>query len=313
MRRWTLVAVALVAASIGASAAAVPEPRPALTEREQQPKPGKTDRSEDDGMIRDVQRHVIGPGSPDVQIGVTIRDLEGDQARTMSGAAVSQVREDSPAAKAGLRNGDIILEFDGERIRSARHLSRLVGETAAGRPVKVTADRDGKRIDLQVTPEAGVAMSDGDFRFREPYRTFEFTAPNFNFDAPGMRELFEEHGHRDGDRPDMMVIPQGRGRLGIGIQDLSPQLAEYFGTKGGVLVTSVEDDSPAAKAGLQAGDVITAVGDTTVNTPSDLMRAVHSAEDGADLSISYTRDKKSATTQAKLEPRKRERREGAPI
>jgi serine protease Do len=313
MRTWTVVALALVAASVGTTAAVLPDDSPAVTAPQQPPKLDNADRSDAGGMIREVQRRVMAPGGADVHIGVTIRDLEGDQVRTKSGAVVSDVREDSPAAKAGIRSGDVIVEFDGERIRSARHLSRLVGETAAGRAVKVTVDRDGKRMDLEVAPEAGLAMSDGDFRFRGADGAFDFNAPNFSFDAPRMRELFEEHGHHQGDRPDTMVIPQGRGRLGIGIQDLSPQLAEYFGTKGGVLVTSVEEDSPAAKAGLKAGDVITAVGDTPVNTPSDLMRAVRRAEDGGDLSIGYTRDKKSATTHAKLEPRKRERREGAPI
>ena len=172
---------------------------------------------------------------------------------------------------------------------------------------------DGRRLDLQVTPEAGMARSDGDFRFRLPNHDFEFNAPNFRFDGPAMRELFEEHVRREGGEPDVMV-PQGRGRLGIGIQGLSPQLAEYFGTKDGVLVSSVEPDSPAGKAGLKAGDVITAIGDTEVSSPSDLTRAVHRAEDGSDLSITYMRDKKKGTATAKLETREREpRRKGEPI
>ena len=104
-----------------------------------------------------------------------------------------------------------------------------------------------------------------------------------------------------------MVMPPGRGRLGIGIQELTPQLGEFFGTDKGVLVTSVHADSPAAKAGLTAGDVITALGDAPVSSPSDLMRAVRRADEGSDLTITYMRDKKSATATARLERRERKR------
>jgi serine protease Do len=245
-------------------------------------------------------------GGPDVQIGVRIADLEGDAAQKMSGAVVSNVREDSPAAKAGLAEGDIVVEFDGERVRSARHLSRIVGETPAGRSVKMVVEREGRRVDLQVTPEAGMARGDHEFFFRGmPNPGFEFNAPNFNFDGGPMRG-FREHGLREGD-PDVMVMPRGRGRLGIGIQDLTPQLEEFFGTDKGVLVTTVQPDSPAAKAGLKAGDVITAVGDAPISSPSDLTRAVRGAAEGSDLSITYMRDKKSARATAKLErPQKSE-------
>jgi serine protease Do len=312
MRTWTFVAAGLVMATVAATASVLPDTGAAAAQQQQKKSTG-TERGDEDRGARDVQRHVQIVGGRDVQIGVTIRDLEGDQARTMSGAEVSDVREDSPAAKAGIKAGDVIVEFDGERVRSARHLSRIVGETAAGRAVTAVVEREGRRMDLQVTPEAGMALSDGDFHFRVPDRAFEFNAPNFRFDGPAMRELFEEHGDRRG--PDVMVEPHGRRRLGIGIQDLSTQLAEYFGTKDGVLVTSVEADSPAAKAGLKAGDVITAVGDTPISSPSDLMRVVRRAAEGSDLSITYTREKKSAKATATIENRERERveRKGEPI
>jgi serine protease Do len=312
MRTWTLVAAGLVAASVGTTAAVLPDGRlPAGQQEEQQKqqeqqkkKPATADPAEEHAIGRGVQRQIQLLGGRDVQIGVTIADLEGEQAQKMSGAVVSDVREDSPAAKAGLAAGDIVIELDGEKVRSARHLSRIVGETPPGRSVTIVVQREGRRVDLQVTPEAGMAR--GDYAFRLPNPEFGFNAPNFRFDGPSMRGLLEEHGLREGN-PDVMVIPRGRGRLGIGIQDLTPQLGEFFGTDKGVLVTSVEADSPAAKAGLKAGDVITALGDTPVSSPADLMRAARGADEGSDLSITYMRDKKSATATAKLERRERQK------
>jgi serine protease Do len=316
MRTWTLVAAGLVAASVGTTAAVLPAGPPAAAQEEEkrQPEqrkkaPATTERAEEkdeDRIVQDVQRHIQMLGGRDVQIGVSIRDLEGDEAQKMSGAVVSDVREDSPAAKAGVAAGDIVIEFDGERVRSARHLSRIVGETPAGRSVKMVVQREGRRVDLQVTPDAGLARRDHEFFRQMPSPGREFHAPNFRFDGPSMRG-FREPGLREGD-PDVMVMPRGRGRLGIGIQDLTPQLGEFFGTDKGVLVTSVEPDSPAAKAGLKAGDVITALGDAAVSSPSDLMRAVRAADDGSDLSITYMRDKKSATATAKLERREPNKR-----
>ena len=312
MRTWTLVAAGLVLATVAATASVLPDTGAAAAQQQQQQqkKSTGTERGDEDRGARGVQ-HVQILGGRDVQIGVTIRDLEGDQARTMSGAEVSDVREDSPAAKAGIKAGDVVVEFDGERVRSARHLSRIVGETAAGRAVTAVVEREGRRVNLQVTPDAAMAMSDGDFfQFRVPDHAFELNGPNFRrFDGSAM--LFDEHGDVDG--PEVMVQPYGRGRLGIGIQDLSPQLAEYFGTKDGVLVTTVHAGSPAAKAGLKAGDVITAVGDTPVSSPSDLTRAVRRAAEGSDLSITYTREKKSAKATATLEKRERVERRGEPI
>ena len=168
MRTWTLVAAGLVAASVGTTAAVLPDGRTAAGQQEEQEKqqeqrkktPTATDDADEDSIARDVQRHIQVPGGPDVQIGVRIADLEGDAAQNMSGAVVSDVRDDSPAAKAGVAKGDIVIEFDGERVRSARHLSRIVGETPAGQSVKMVVQREGRRVDLQITPEAGLARAD---------------------------------------------------------------------------------------------------------------------------------------------------------
>ena len=86
-------------------------------------------------------------------IGVTARDLNASEIREPSlsgGAVLEEVREDSPASRAGIRNGDIVVEFDGERIYSARQFERVVRETAPGQTVQTTIVRDGHKRELSI-------------------------------------------------------------------------------------------------------------------------------------------------------------------
>src|SRR2546425_6734984 len=100
------------------------------------------------------------------EIGVSVRDVEaGDKAR--AGVLVEEVRPDSPAEKAGLKRSDVIVEFDGETVRSARQFTRLVQETAPGRTVTAAIVSDGARKNVQITPTEGRGVTiDGD-RLRE--------------------------------------------------------------------------------------------------------------------------------------------------
>jgi serine protease Do len=253
--------------------------------------------------------------SRDVEIGVSIRDQ--DAVAAGAGAVVDDVRQDSPAARAGIKAGDVVVEFDGERVRSARHLSRLVEETASGHTVKLAVMREGKRVDLSVTPEEGRAAwfgADGPMTF-EGSAGLKPGEPPFKMEGPHTF-AFKGDGpfvykRAPGDTFDLLV-PPGRGRLGIGIQELTPQLAEYFGTKDGALVTSVAADSPAAKAGIRAGDVITAVNDVAVSSPSELIDAVRKAEDGASVKLAYTRDHKAGTAAATLEAKPKPKKPSRP-
>ena len=92
-------------------------------------------------------------------IGVRLSDVTAENAKTLKlskaeGAVVESVNPNSPASTAGVREKDVIIQFDGERVRSASHLSRLVAETPAGREVMFSVMRDGKRTDLRITPAA---------------------------------------------------------------------------------------------------------------------------------------------------------------
>ena len=231
------------------------------------------------------------------EIGVRIADAE------TAGVVVEEVQPDSPAEKAGLRQKDVIVEFDGEHVRSARQFSRLVEETPPGRTIKATIVRDGQRRDVQLTPSEGRRAGmfrDGDGirafgnldhlrdlgRLGDRFGPFNF---NFDFDVPGALS--------------------GR-RLGVGVDELTDQLAQYFGARGGLLVTSVTDGSAASRAGLKAGDVIASINGRTVRSREDLVRELRDST-GDEITIGIVRDKKESTVTAKIEAAPRRPARGA--
>jgi serine protease Do len=249
------------------------------------------------------------------RLGVALRDVDEASATERKlaapeGAIVERVDDESPAAKAGVKAGDVIAAFDGERVRSVRHLQRLVGETPAGRPVKVVLVRDGRKMEVTVTltPVAGAGepgSEGGQFeqleqelgRLRGLPRMDRFEwwsddqdrggGPRFNRQAPSPRFPLNQWS-------------SGAGRLGVTVQSLSPQLGEYFGAKDGLLVASVSQGSPAARAGVKAGDVITTANGKAMSDPGDLVQAVRRQPDGEELSLGIVRDRKPITVKVKL-------------
>ncbi len=232
---------------------------------------------------------VIG-GRP--RLGVSTRDVTAEEAKAagldgITGAYVTDVASDSAAAKAGLEARDIIVSVDGETIRSARQLVRVVGESPDGRALAIAYVRGTTRGTATATLETRSLT----LRSRER--------------GPVVRRFERRLGPAfpEGGRPFDMLIPRGpagearlwigRGRLGIVAQSLNPQLAAYFGVEDGVLVTQVNEESPAAKAGMKAGDVITAVNGKPVKDPGDITGHLRDAEGGKDVTVAVTRDRKS--------------------
>jgi serine protease Do len=242
-------------------------------------------------------------------IGVSVRDVVADDVSKMklqgpAGVVVEEVTGESPAETAGLKAGDVIVEFDGERVRSTRQFTRLVQETPSGRKVQASVLREGQRVPLSIEPQAfGKGQYfDGEF---PPFAKNWFMppvppappAPAAPPDAPAPPVPPAFRGFFDFDE----LIGRGSGRLGVSVSDLQPQLADYFGVKDGVLVTSVTSDSPASKAGVKAGDVITTLNGSSVSSPSDLRTRASRLRDGEEFSIGVTRDKQSLTLKGKVE------------
>jgi len=122
---------------------------------------------------------LAGQGIGGSEIGLSVRDVESAEVTSAklpapAGAVVDDVYAGSPAEKAGFKSGDVVVTFDGEKVRSARHLTRLVQETPEGREVTAVVVRSGERIDLKVTPQASVFARALD-RSRTSIRTFPAT------------------------------------------------------------------------------------------------------------------------------------------
>jgi serine protease Do len=252
------------------------------------------------GQARDrTDRPLMMLAGRGAEIGVRIAD------GPTVGVVIEEVQPDSPAEKAGLKQSDVIVEFDGEHVRSARQFGRLVQETPPGRTVKATITRDGQKKDVQITPSEGRGvgglrdgdrvrgrLGDLDDNLRELGRLGDHLPPfnfNFDFDFPGALS--------------------GR-RLGVSVDALTDQLAQYFGVKDGLLVTSVPDGSAASRAGLKAGDVITSINGRTVRSRDDLVRELRDANDD-ELTIAIVRDKKESQVKAKIDGPTRRNLRGA--
>jgi serine protease Do len=246
---------------------------------------------------KDIRRIEMFHGGGGGRLGVRLSEVgSGAKATAERGALVASVEDDSPAEKAGLKDGDVIVRFDGEDVRSAIQLARLVRETPPGRSVAIEVSRDGSAQKVTATIGAADAAGPafGDFDLRR----FELPVP----------PPLAERDDRDGRQPRPFVFrlddeergprrlslrPPGQpGRLGIEFQEIDGQLARYFKVAGerGVLVTSVDESGPAGKAGVKAGDVIVKLDGEDVRSGADLREQVRGADAGKELGLTVQRD-----------------------
>jgi serine protease Do len=200
--------------------------------------------------------------------------------REVRGIGVTQVIKDSPAEKAGLKKDDVILRFDGESVSSTRKLTRLVSESSPDQTVRITISRAGGEQEISAMLSKHTMGNVLGASIRDDIlKSIEKGWPVIKAD--------------DGD---FNVFSLGANRrIGVNTQTLTKQLADYFGAKdGGVLITSVTENSPAAKAGLKAGDVITAIDGEKVDSSGDISRAINKKQDG-EVSLTVLRDHNSRT------------------
>ena len=231
---------------------------------------------------------------------------------------MSSVEKDSPADKAGLKQGDVIVRFDGEAVRSAAQLRRLVGETPAKRPVTIEVSRAGAPQKLSATlAERNADMFGGeDFPGMRSFH-FELPEPPAPPNAPGMphpphapRAPHVQMFRHGGPDEDVLIerLPGfgGPRKLGIQFIDMGEQLAAAYKlqAKSGVLVTSVDEGGPAAKAGLKAGDVVLKFQGKAIEDAGDLREAVAAADGGSEVSVTVQREGRPSTSRRRWPSRR---------
>jgi serine protease Do len=211
-------------------------------------------------------------------LGVTISEVSADKAKesklsTAQGVLVEQVDPNGPAAKAGLKAGDIITEFNGQRVEGTMGFRRMVRETPEGRTVQLTIWRDGRSQTFSVELAAMPRHSREDMPPGMP-RVMPFPQ------APEILRQFREHG-----------LNPAAPTIGISAMDVSGQLGAYFNVPDGqgVLVTEVKENSPAAKGGLKAGDVITKINGKRVHDLGELRGHLGETRDTKSVTLSVVR------------------------
>jgi serine protease Do len=264
-----------------------------------------------DDKVKKLDRRVEVIRAGGGKLGVRLDEVGKDDLSRLKlsaerGAIVKSVSPDTPAEKAGLQEGDVILRYEGETVQSAAQLARLVRETPAGRTVAIDVSRNGAVQKLSATlaeTRDRVRVGDfGDFDVEIPQiEAIPPTPP-----VPPVADMF----HFDGRGHAFNFGMGGPRKLGIEYQELTGQLAHYFKVEKGVLVTSVDEDGPAAKSGMKAGDVIVKFDGQAIDGAEDLRDEVQKAEAGKDVTVTVQRDGRPVDLKVTLRSGERRARGG---
>jgi serine protease Do len=219
-------------------------------------------------------------------MGVGLMTVDAARAKALKmkeerGAEVTQLIPGGPAEKAGLKVNDVILEFGGEQVQNQEQLGRLVRESAPGRQVKVDVWRNGAMQTVTVTIESRREISVEDPWGRGVWS--ELPPPGVNWPPAVPMPPVAPF-------PTIVQSPV----LGVECEPLGDeqQFAEFFGVKDGLLVKMVSSGSPAARAGIKAGDVIVKVDETRVGTMRELTGALRVASQKSSFQLTVVRNKK---------------------
>jgi len=255
----------------------------------------------------DSKNEIFGFSSEDVggnsYLGVDTRDVTPDRLGALKlkeerGVEVTMVDQDAPAGKAGLKEHDVILTVNGAEVESVEQLRRMIRETPPGRIVTLGLSRDGQPMTIKVQ------LADRKNSYAYGY-SYGPKSKDFHFVMPAMPPIPPMPDIGDIDVPVSIVVVHSSARSGLMVENLTPQLGDFFGTKNGqgVLVRSVEKGSRADKAGFRAGDVIVKINGEAIHDSSDFGEALRERKDNT-ASIGVIRDKKEVNLTITLPERK---------
>jgi serine protease Do len=211
-------------------------------------------------------------------LGVELHEVTGENSKELKlsaerGVVLGKIVPDSPAAKAGLKEKDVVTELNGQRVEGAAQFRRMIHEIPAGRSVQLTIWRDGRAQSITVTLGKSEERRQG-FKVMTPEPgSFAFRMPEIPAIPP-----MEWNGE---------VFMGGQPRLGIDAEDLNGQLGTFFGAPDGegILVREVNSGSPAEKAGMKAGDVITSFNGERIHSLGDLREKLSAKREDKDKTV----------------------------
>jgi serine protease Do len=225
-------------------------------------------------------------------LGVETQEVTAERAKDLKlsaerGVVIGKVLEESPAAKAGLKDGDVIMEINGQRVEGTVQFRRMIRETPAGRTLQLTVWRDGHSQTVNATLG----------KMQENRKRWMTAMPQvFNFRLPEMPEVapIPDIPSIDWDNGNLLM---NRPRLGIDAEDISGQLGSYFGAPDGegILVRDVNPGSAAEKAGVKAGDVITSLNGERIHGLAELRLKLSAAGEGKTAKLGVLRNKSALT------------------
>jgi serine protease Do len=263
--------------------------------------------------VREMPEAELAPGMPDVErefnivtslsddmgswLGVETREVTAENVKEFKlpgerGVVIGKVLDDSPAAKAGLKDNDVVTEINGQRVEGAAQFRRMIREIPAGRNVQLTVWRKGRAQTISTTL--------GKMQEGRKIRISKAAPQVFNFRIPEMPEVAPMPGipSIEWEGGDLLMA---RPRLGIDAEDIGGQLGSYFGAPDGegILVREVNPGSAAEKAGVKAGDVITSLNGDKIHGLAEL-RSKLAGNDGKSIKLGVLRNKSALTLDVEI-------------
>ena len=251
---------------------------------------------------------------PQGYAGINFRDVADDQLGALRlkearGEEIILIDHDGPASKAGLREHDVIQQINGTVIEAEDQLRRILRETPPGRQVTFIISREGQQQTV------AVQLANRDTIGRDAWGR-HMTVPE---PPPGEGPARTSTGFLGGGSAPSYVDPARKTAAqlnssysGALLETMGPQLAIFFGAQTGLLVREVDPDSPAAVAGLRAGDVVIRVDDQPVLSPADWMKTLHGRR-GKQVAVVVLRDKREQTLTLIPDGRKRSSLDPGPL